>query len=270
MEGPTRTIIYQDPTVPVSRDGFHLIDPNGDYLQTLENCEGYYACPVDADGKPLGSVVGYTATYTTNDGSKMKWVGLTYYNFSKADKWPAVLTFFAEGMAQRLKERGLIPDGIIGGPWAGVKFAHETARIIGCQSIYAEKKPISCNKDGEIIEEIILGRYGGEISPGSRWLIGEELVNNASTTGKLIKLVEDAGGIVIGICCAINRSSPFKQTFWDAPGRDPLPIIGVIECETPQYRQDDPVVAKAIAAGNVVWKPKYVWPQLKAAMDAAR
>lgn len=244
----------------MSNDGGHLIVP-GDFLKTLENCEGHYMCPIDpVTGELCGPVVGYAGEYDAADGSKKKWVGLAYYNFSKADPYPAVLTFFAQAMASRLEERRMVPDLIVGAPWAGVKFSQEVARIIGCRHIFAEKKG----------DDIILGRYEGEINPGERVLIGEELVNNLSTTGKLVNLIEETGGIVIGISCAINRSYPGVKTFWDAPRTDPLPIIGVIEIPTPQYKQDDQMVAKAIESGNVVWKPKYAWDKMKAAMDRDR
>jgi orotate phosphoribosyltransferase len=243
-----------------TRDGSHLIDSGGDFLRTLENCEGYYVCPTDSDGKLKGPVVGYTAPYDLPDGTKKKWVGLTYYNFAKADPWPAVLTFFAVQMHVQLKTRGMQPNVIVGAPWAGVKFSQEVARLQGCRHIFAEKQG----------DDLILGRYENEIRPGDDVMIGEELVNNASTTGKLIKLIESAGGRVMGIFCAINRSSPFKETFWMAPESDPIPIIGVINRETPQYKQHDPVVAGDIASGNVVWKPKYAWEQMRVATDAAK
>jgi adenine/guanine phosphoribosyltransferase-like PRPP-binding protein len=242
----------------IMNDGSHLIDPEGDPLQTLRNCEGYYTCPTDAEGKPLGPIVGYTAPYTPPGVvPELKWVGLTYYNFSKADPWPAVLTFFAEAMVRRLTVRHMLPDVIVGAPWAGVKFSQEVARLLGCRHIFAEKKG----------DEVILGRYEGEIHAGDVVLVGEELVNNTSTTGKLVKLIEDADGKVLGIFCAINRSFPFKETFWKAPESDPLPIIGVIERATPQYHQDDPLVAQAIADGRIVWKPKYAWDKMEAAMQ---
>lgn len=246
--------------VPVStKDGSHLIDPEGDFLKTLENCRGYYDCPVSADGKLLGPVVGYTASYDTLDGTKKKWVGLAYFNFATADPWPAVLTFFAGEIVRKLQEKRIVLDVLVGAPWAGVKISQEEARLLGCRHIFAQKKG----------DDIILGRYEDEIRPGDIVAVGEELVNNASTTEKIIKLIEDAGGHVALITCAINRSFPFKSTFW-VPPRDPIPIIGAIERSTPQYHQDDPVVAEAIAAGNVVWEPKYAWGAMKAAMDTHR
>lgn len=242
-----------------TKDGSHLIDPKGDFLRTLENCQGFYACPVGADGKLFGPAVGYTGEYDAGDGTKKKRVGLVYYNFSQADQWPAVLSFFAREMNRRLTVKNMVPDVVVGAPWAGIKFSQEVACLLGCRHIFAEKKG----------DDIILGRYEGDINPGDIVAIGEELVNNASTTSKLVSLIEKNGGHVVCIFCAINRSSPFKETFW-APPNDPVPIIGVIERETPQYRQDDPVVAEAIAAGNIIWKPKYAWEKMKAVMDAHR
>lgn len=238
----------------MTRDGSHLIE-EGDYLKTLENCEGHYACPIGPDGKLLGPVVGYAGEYAPGKN----WVGLEYFNFSQADQWPAVLTEFARQMCLWLNEKSVKPDLIVGAPWAGVKFSQAVALATGCRHIFAEKKG----------DDIILGRYEGMIQPGDRVVIGEELVNNTSTTSKLVNLIEAAGGQVIAVMCAINRSYPFKETFWDAPAKDPIPIIAVIDRSTPQCRQDDPVVAEAIVAGNVIWKPKYAWLQLKAAMDAA-
>ncbi len=154
-------------------------------------------------------------------------------------------------MAEILTSENLIPDIIVGAPWAGVKFSQEVARLLGRRHIFAEKKG----------EEIILGRYENEIPSGAKVLIGEELVNNTSTTDKLISLNESVGGQVIGIFCAINRSYPFKDSFTTVDGRI-LPIMGVVEKSTPQYKQDDPLVADAIAEKRIVWKPKYEWAKL--------
>jgi adenine/guanine phosphoribosyltransferase-like PRPP-binding protein len=244
--------LYESP----SPDGSHLVDMEGDLLKTLENCQGHYACPVSPlCGMPIGPIVGYTAEYEPGK----KWVGLEYFNFSMADQWPTVLGAFVEVVFDSLKDKGLVPDLIVGAPWAGVKFSHVASVYFGCRHIFAEKKG----------DDLILGRYEGAIRRGDKVVIGEELVNNASTTGKLINLIEDAGGEVIAIIAAINRSYPFRDAF-EIPDREPIPIISAIERSTPQYRQDDPMVTEAIAEGNVVWKPKYEWGRMKTAMEAAR
>jgi adenine/guanine phosphoribosyltransferase-like PRPP-binding protein len=273
-------VIDDSPAWPFGKrepnDGSHLV-VEWDFLKTLENCQGHYVCPVGPDGKLLGPVVGYTAPYTASDGSEKKWVGLEYFNFSMADQWSAVLKAFAFEMASKLVGRGPPePDLIVGAPWAGVKFSQAVALRVGCRHIFAEKEVVGFDDKGKKIEKLILGRYEGMIHVGDRVVIGEELVNNASTTKKLIDLIENAGGQVVAIACAINRSYPFRDSFEIEPGENiinpgrSIPIISVIERSTPQYRQDDPLVAEAIAADNVVWKPKYAWDRMKAAMHAAR
>ena len=224
------------------------------FLDLLQGCEGYYSCPI-VGGKLFGPLVGYAGEYGSD---KKKYVGFKYFNFSMLDQYPVRLMEFAAAMTQLLDQHALEPDLIIGAPWAGVKFSYAvSANLDFCRHIFAEKKG----------DELILGRYEGAIRPGDDVIIGEELVNNASTTGKLIELVEAAEARVITIMCAINRSYPFRNTF-ERPGKDPIPIISVVEQSTPQYRQDDPAVAAEVAAGNVVWKPKYDWRKLKASMDS--
>lgn len=259
----------------ITKDGSHLIDPDGDFFKTLEACQGHYDCPTRADGSPLGQLVGYAGTYPTGrfdqKGKEVeeKYVGFAYYNFSMADIWPAVLTFYAEAMVKKLQCRRMNPDVIIGGPWAGVKFAQEVSRLVGCRNLFGEKVPLEIGEDGKVREELAILRYDGCIFPGDHVLICEELVNNASTTEKLIRLIEKAGGIVDGIICAINRSYPFRDSFTKDDGVV-IPIIGVMERETPQYRQDDPLITQAIASGNVVWKPKHAWKVMKETMDKYR
>ncbi len=167
--------------LPVSetyaRDGSHLLVPDGNPFQILQNCRGYYRCPTDGNGMPVELIVGYTKEYAPGKN----WVGLEYYDFAMADMWPAVLEYFAFRMVERLRDVNLVLNIIIGAPWAGVKFSQEVARQIGCRHIFAEK-----TGDGRLI----LGRYEGIIEAGASVIIGEELVNNASTTGTLIRLVE--------------------------------------------------------------------------------
>jgi adenine/guanine phosphoribosyltransferase-like PRPP-binding protein len=231
------------------------------YLKTLKRCKGFYECPCDSNGNFTGPLVGYAGTYEDIDGNIFHFVGAKYYNFSQADQWPEVLTIFAEAIASILYDCDIWPTVILGAPMAGLKLSQEVAQLIGCRHIFAEKKFVRMTDDGQRpIEELVLARY--EINPGDQVIIGEELVNNCSTTAKLIELVNDAGGEVIGIVCAINRSYPFIDKYRE------IPIIGVIEQPTRQYRQDEPEVAPLVQAGNIIWKPKTDdWPRLQKVME---
>lgn len=243
-------------------DGGKSLIVRDNLLETLKKCQGYYQCPKDEFGKFVGPLVGYAGTYRNTDDEDFHFVGAEYYNFSRADQWPAVLEEFVVEVAGKVYDLDIEPTVILGAPWAGVKFSQAVAHVFDCRHIFAEKKPIIGWKGFEpkIVEEIVLSRY--EINPGDRVFIGEELVNNCSTTAKLIKLVEDAGGEVIGIMCAINRSYPFFDQY------EGIPIISAIEQPTPQYRQDESEVAELVKTGDVIWKPKIDhWPQLQKIME---
>lgn len=225
-----------------------------DLISLLKKRGAYYSCPKDSDGKPLGPLVGYTAKYLdATTGEELNYVGFEYWNFSKADPDPRLLSMFASVICPRILELNV--DLVVGAPWAGIKFSQEVARLLPARHIFAEKQG----------SELVLGRYEGEINRGDRVLIGEELVNNASTTNQLINLIEWEGAKVVGISCAINRSSPFIDSFLKSDGTK-IPIYAAVEKSTPQYKQDHPLVAEAIKAGNWVPKPKYDWPRLADAM----
>jgi orotate phosphoribosyltransferase len=250
----------------------------GDDLATLVNCEGYYACPTDDDGKPLEHLVRYRGTYDLDGGGEEHYVGFEYFNFSKADQWPTILRYFVGRGVACMREHAVLEPlfrnfnvggarnswVLVGMPWGAVKFSTMLGDRIGCQSVYLEKKPVRSSDTGECEDEIVNKRY--DIEPGSDVVIVEELVNNLSTTGKAIDLIEKHNTNVRAILCVINRSFPLQRTFTTSSDRE-IPIISVIERSTPQYRQDDPLVEEAIRRGMLETNPKENWERLKAAME---
>ena len=251
--------------------GAHLIT-EGDPRQTLINCQGLYECPMDGDGSPLGPLVGYAGKYRASDSSQKNFVGLAYYNYSMADQWPAVNRWFARclvnGPMKADEPQGTEPYRwqskmvILGAPMAGIKFSTAVAEELGCRHIFAEKKTL---KVGLMVgerdeEELRMLRY--DIHPGDLVWIGEELINNFSTTKDLVAMIEEAGGVYMGIMCVINRSWPEVREFMGKP------IYSVLHVPTPQYRQDDPLIVAALACGlPIIGKPKHDWGMLKTAMD---
>ena len=85
------------------------------------------------------------------------------------------------------------------------------------------------------------------------------------STQKALSLIERHGTRVLAIACAINRSFPLAKTYRSKSGYE-IPIFSVVEVPTPQYRQDDPLVAEAIRQGNISWKPKTEWSRFDEAM----
>lgn len=228
----------------------------GNVIATLRNCDGVYECPMDKDDNALGTLVGYAGTYEGPDGKLLNYVGFVYYNVGKGDQWPHIVEHWARTHAQRLA--GLNPDLLVAAPMGGISYMSVLKQALGCRGIFAEKKVIETAKDGQREKsKLILGRY--EVNLGDRVVIVEDIINNFSTTNDMIKLIEAAGGIVVALTCIINRSD---KTCWEMDGRK-IPVISLQHRPTPQYRQDDPAVARYIAVKNVVMKPKDRWNTLK-------
>lgn len=227
-----------------------------DPLQTLTNCGGFYEAP------STGPLVGYAGTYPDANGETKHYVGQRYFNVAQAEQWPDVMENFSFRVWDMIGS-SLQPNVILGAPMGGIIFGAALASQFGCRFVFAEKVHVLDGIDGQRSKEsLALARH--EIYPGERVGIAEDIANNFTTTAQLIELVVAAGGIPVFLACVVNRSN---QTEYVASGRDPLPVISLVHRPTPQYRQDDPVVADLVAAGHVAWKPKYEWTRLKAAMD---
>ena len=229
----------------------------GEHLKTLRRCDGYYGCPRNPEGKRLGPLVGYAGKYD----DEHHWVGDVYYNFARAERFHHVADAFARDLAAKIREQQIKLDCILAAPMGGIVLGAALARQLDIEFVFAEKKVTAAATAGSREESVlVLDRH--EITPG--WSVGlfEDVCNNFSTTGKAEKLVADAGAKFVAITCILNRSS---EVSWAT-----VPVMSLLHIPTLQYHQDDPEVAADIAAGNVVWKPKNNWRQLKAAMAAVQ
>ncbi len=231
------------------------------HLQTLINCQGFYDAPA------TGPLVGYAGTYDLD--KKLHYVGHRYFNVARAEEWPGVIGWLGYSLANMVIDQGLLSsydiDAILGAPMGGIILGQRVAEPLGCRYVFAEKVVLSAGVDGQRgKEQLVLGRH--DIHPGERVGIVEDIANNFTTTLDLMKLVLEVGAIPVFLACAVNRSD---REVYVAEGFDPLPVVSTIYQPTPQYRQDDPAVAALVQAGQVIWKPKHHWPELKAAMDAA-
>ncbi len=234
-------------------------------LDTWKTCGGYYECPKDSNDKLLGPLVGYAGKYQTPEGPK-NWVGTVYYNFAKVEEHHRALHEFAGAAVRQMwgKVDGL-PHVIVAAPMGGIIFGQAIAEHADCRYVFAEKKVVKAAQEGRREESIlVLDRH--KINKGDKAIIAEDVTNNFSTTSHLLTLVERAGGEVLGIICALNRS---PQKLWHPGVSDlPIPVISALHIETPEYRQDNPCVVDYIAKGQIVWKPKDQWEQLAEAMAA--
>lgn len=225
-----------------------------DHVETLKNCSGYYKCPRDEQGRRIGPLVAYAGKYDAPDGTEKQFVGDIYFNFAKAEERPPVLDYMAKCLADLIQTKIGIPDVILGAPMGGLWLAADVARHLGCRRIFAEKKVIKpADPEHGLKEqsELVITRH--DLRPGDTVVLVEDVMNNFSTTDKMVALVGKKGGKVIALSCGLNRSG---KTEWNN-----LPVIALEYRPTEQYKQEDPEVADDIAKGNIVWEAKKQWDE---------
>jgi adenine/guanine phosphoribosyltransferase-like PRPP-binding protein len=229
--------------------------------RVLADCDAIYLVRKDEEGNRLSPLVGYAGKHEGPNGTKLQYVGETYYDFARVEQDTYALATFAATITERVGEWGI--DLVLGMPMGGIALSFAAADKLSCSFAFAEKKVTTvATADAREQSELVIDRH--KIPEGSLVAIGEDVCNNFSTSGKAIELVESFGAKVIMIVCAINRSQDESghaiKRFAD------IPVISALEIPTQQYRQDDSYVAADIARDNVVWKPKNKWDDLMAAM----
>ena len=144
----------------------------------------------------------------------------------------------------------------------GILLSGDVGRHLDCRTIFLEKKILElASATGR--EKSILAFVRHNTRPDDKVVIGEDLVNNLSTAKEADELITAAGGELLAISCACNRS---PEDYYQVGNRR-IPIVTIMKLPTKQYKQDDPEVAADIAAGNVVWKPKNNWDWLTVAQS---
>ncbi len=110
-------------------------------------------------------------------------------------------------------------DVVIGPAMGAVQMAYEVSRSLECENYFAERE------NGKMAL-----RRGFEIKPGMRCLLVEDVVTTGGSIREIKQLVEDNGGIVVGIGSIVDRTGgeidfgcrfepvlSFKVEAWD-PG----------------------------------------------------
>lgn len=234
----------------------------GDPLEMARLAGGWYLCPRDKDGNPLGPFVVFAGRYQPGDEN---FIGDRYLNFAKVEQWPVLLHEIANRLVKGLR----IPiDVFCGMPMGGIKLAEWLGYCycLGCRSIYPDKKVLEiATALSREKTKLVFGRHNPE--PGDNVAIVEDVANNFSTTQEAIDLVLANGARPVAIVCFLNRSLDVEDMYQPKEG-PALPVISLVRQKMPEWRQDEPLVAKMIAEGRVVWDPKKEWDKLEAAMAA--
>jgi orotate phosphoribosyltransferase len=142
---------------------------------------------------------------------------------------PKEAAALAAALAERMRQPN--PNVVLGPALGGIIIAHEVARALGVRAIFAERS------DGRMAL-----RRGFAVEPGERVLVVEDVITTGGSAQEVARLVQDAGGILIGVAALVDRSG--GRVRFTAPHAAlislDLPVYPADAC--PLCRRGDPVV----------------------------
>ena len=84
-------------------------------------------------------------------------------------------------------------------------------------------------------------RRGFELAPGEKVLLSEDVVTTGKSTMEVVKLVEDMGAQVIGLCCLVDRRAPGVELPLPLYSATTLTVQTFEATDCPLCRQDLPL-----------------------------
>ena len=126
-------------------------------------------------------------------------------------------------MAEKLKDTDV--DVIVGPAMGGIVYAYELGRQLGKRAIFTER----------VDNVMTLKRFA--IHPGERCIIAEDVVTTGVSSLETKRVIEEAGGICLGITCVVDRTRP------EAPS--PIPILAsALKLDLPNYAPEECPICK--------------------------
>jgi orotate phosphoribosyltransferase len=106
---------------------------------------------------------------------------------------PEIATQLCAALAAQFKDVSI--EVVIAPALGGVFVSHETARALGVRALFAER-----------VNGTLTLRRGFAIKPGERVLVVEDVITTGKSTKETIRVVEEAGGVVIAAASLVDRS----------------------------------------------------------------
>ncbi len=121
-------------------------------------------------------------------------------------------------VADQLRDMDI--DVIVGPAMGGIVYAYELARQLGKRAIFTER----------VDNVMSLKRFA--IQPGERCLIAEDVVTTGVSSLETKRVIEEAGGVCLGIACVVDRTKP------EAPS--PIEILAsAVKLDLPNYLPEE-------------------------------
>jgi orotate phosphoribosyltransferase len=109
---------------------------------------------------------------------------------------------------------------VVGPALGGILVAHEVARALGTRALFTERE-----------EGTMRLRRGFSIPRGERCLVVEDVITTGGSSREVIRLIEEAGGKVVGVGALIDRSggaAPF-----------PVKLLALATISVPTWKPED-------------------------------
>ncbi len=142
----------------------------------------------------------------------------TYVEKFKVLQYPLLTDKLCKAIAEHFSKAK--PHVIVGAATGGIIISHSVGRFLSTRSIFAER-----DENGKLVF-----RRGFSIEPGERVLIVDDVVTTGGSIYELLDLVNDSGGVVMGIGVMIDRSGG-KVEF----GVDYVPLLRL---DIPTYKPE--------------------------------
>lgn len=139
-----------------------------------------------------------------------------YCQCAKLLQYPDKSEMVISIVAEKVKELGI--DVVVGPAMGGITAAYELGRQLGIRAIFTERE-----------NNVMTLRRGFEIKKGEKILIMEDVVTTGKSSMETATVLENLGGIVIGIGCVVDRKASEIN----------LPIFSAIELEFETYDADN-------------------------------
>lgn len=140
-----------------------------------------------------------------------------YCQMAKLQQYPDKAALVLAGVAEAV--RGMDVDVLVGPAMGGIVYAYEVARQTGKRAIFTERA-----------DNVMTLRRGFEIAPGERCLIMEDVVTTGVSSMETKKVIEEHGGVCVGIACVVDRSG----------GTSPIPVVAsAFQFALPNYLPEE-------------------------------
>ncbi len=117
----------------------------------------------------------------------------TYFQCARILQFPELARELGAALAGFFPDTGY--DLVVSPALGGILIGHEVARALGRRFVFSERK------DG-----VMMIRRGFEIAQGEKVVIVEDVVTRGTSLLEVMKVVEEAGGVVVGLTSIIDRT----------------------------------------------------------------